>query len=44
MRPSLKNFLILTAVIVAFGIAGHMDARDAECSWNGCGLDRYTQE
>jgi len=44
MKPSIKNFLIITACIVAFGIVGHMDYVDGQCSWNGCGDARYTQE
>jgi len=44
LKPSIKNFLILTAVFVAFGIVGHMDYVDEQCSWNGCGDARYTQE
>jgi len=43
MKPSIKNFLILTAVFVAFGLVGHMDYVDEQCSWNGCGDDRFAE-
>lgn len=39
-----KNVLILLLVVAAYGLVGYMDANDADCSWNGCGEERYSQE
>lgn len=44
MSQSKKNLLIILTLITAFGIVGHMDLKDHECSWNGCGDARYAQE
>ncbi len=44
MSQKAKHALILALIVVALGVVGHLDARDAQCSWNGCGEARYTQE
>jgi len=44
MSARMKNVLVVVVIALAFGIVGAMDAHDAECSWNGCGDVRYTQE
>lgn len=44
MSARMKNVLVVVVIALAFGIVGYMDAQDAECSWNGCGDSRYTQE
>lgn len=44
MSARMKNILIAVSVVLAFGVVGAMDKHDANCSWNGCGDARYTQE
>lgn len=44
MNQKTKHALILAAIVFALGVVGHLDAQDAQCSWNGCGEARYTQE
>lgn len=43
MSARMKNALIIVAMFVAFGLVGHMDYVDEQCSWNGCGDSRFTQ-
>lgn len=44
MKQKTKHALTLAAVILAMGLLGYMDEQDAQCSWNGCGEDRFTQQ
>ena len=44
MSGRMKNVLVVVVIALAFGIVGYMDSQDAQCSWNGCGDSRYTQE
>jgi|AntDeeMinimDraft_6_1070357.scaffolds.fasta_scaffold03213_2 hypothetical protein len=36
MSNKAKGWIAAIIVIVALGIVGHMDERDAQCDWNGC--------
>lgn len=44
MRQKTKHALVLLTIVVAMGLLGHMEARDAQCSWNGCPDNRFEQE
>ncbi len=44
MSQKAKHALVLALIVVALGVVGHLDARDAQCSWNGCPDQRFAEE